>query len=950
MQPGSLLRGRETRRNYAINPSFETNELNWVNASGGVRTQISSNPLVGSKCLQVTFAAAGTFKYVGQSVTIPAGNSFVKASIAVRRISGAGFAKMRVGYRDGVSSGTITYGPLTDGVALSSGWTLLSVEQEIPSTTQHLVVIAYGADTAGGTSVSAGSSWAVDALTVSLGGAKSTTPEAIYFDGSTSTAGSINEWAGAPHRSESVQYEALGSDVRSYRSRVLVNGVERTHLSWRLGRDLLSDLPEQVSASAGITQASGTIRWGTRDDVSGVVTPWNPSSGWVPTEGDRVQIFVSHGTMEWQQFEGVVDDVEGDSSEYGLTSKIVDRIDDFSRPVNLPSIIGVMPPIEPADPFRRVGITPRYHLMVAMRRAGYFVTPPAEFGVVASIPAVGSMWPLTGTCLSCVAVTNPGLTPQQSGIYMSNATANYSPSTARAAGTTTQVTLCTDGVNPGVQAVTLYYGATAVALRVGGGNVSVRVNGTPIISADTSGATIFQVLLKSGSARLRTNAGTDSSAAYSPGSGSTEMTRVNVYADSDARFNGVQVSHPTQVSHEFASVGFTPTATVATGDMHDALAASAATQEVTCRDHLEDIGQSLLIPFWLDEKGHARAVQSDLLRAQGAAQIVNTRDDVTRLSWSRNLLGARSQVSANYDEMEVVTRRDYSLEVWASGETVSLGSGEEHLQIAQSPDDELWVMVDESLTVPGVTPLADANKGIGSMSGGVYTDGVNEAWATLPADPRLAVSLSRVNEGTWRFKFVAGELEPGKRVELRTWSSTFSGNTELWPYYWDKELARLRAKGRVRRMRKTRTPSIIGDRGPQLVLECGSWATGHLESNRTRVVDAIVDYVSSQVINPQPVIQDLGVIADPRRQLGDVVIIRSEKLLGVELRCLIVGVNNEFTRQGFRQSLSVRIISFRRLSVTYSEWDQQSPTQTYSEFTALSAQTYEQFTSTPEDI
>lgn len=738
------------------------------------------------------------------------------------------------------------------------------------------------------------------------------------------------------------------SDVQAYKSRILVNGVQRTHLSWDLGRDLSGDLPEQVVSGAGITQASGNIVWGTYDDVSGVVHPWNPSSGWVPVEGDRVQIFVSDGVTEWQQFEGVIDDAGGDASSYGITSKIVDRIDDFSRKVNLPAIVGTMPPTTPTGAFRRVGLSPRFHLMMAMRRAGYYVTPPAEFGTVLSVPAVGSMWPLLGECTSCNATSNSSLTPTQVGVFTSDVTANYTPTTARAVGTTTQITLGTNGTNTGTQTVTLYYGSSTVALRVGGTNVSVRINGSIIITQSTSNATIYQVLLKGGQATLRTNKGLNVSAAFDTGSGAQEMTRIQIYGDTNARLNGVLVSHPTQLVHEFASVNFVPSATVGTGAMHDALAASLSTKDTTCAEHLDEIGQALLIPFWIDETGKAQAVQSDVLRARPYVRVLTTKDDVTSFAWSRNLLGARSQVSATYDAMTVNLRRDYSLEVWSSNEAVSLGSGEDHFEFAETPDDEAWIMVDESLTIPGRDALADANKGIGSIAGGIYTDGVNEDWATLPSNPVLTVSLSKMNEGTWQFKHTTGTLTAGKQVELRTWSSTYTGRTELWPYWWDKELPRLRAKARVKRVQKTREPSIIGSRGPELVHDCGPWATGHLESNETTVVDQLIDYISGQVIDPQPVIEGLGIVADPRLQLGDVVLIRSEKLLGVELRCLIVGVNASFGDDGFKQNLSVRVISYTRISITYDEWTREGSSQSYDQFVALSAQTYNEFTTTLE--
>lgn len=198
------VREVKPKTNHAQNPSFETNELNWVSGAGGQRTQISTYPYVGSKCLQVEFAAAGTFKYVGQSTIITPGKSYIKASVAVRHITGAGFAKMRVGYRDHPTTGALTYGALTSGVPINADWSILNIGHAIPATTQHLVVIVYATDTAEGSAVAAGSSWAIDAMNISLGSADADTPEPNYFDGDTPAAGDYTySWEGVPGASTS---------------------------------------------------------------------------------------------------------------------------------------------------------------------------------------------------------------------------------------------------------------------------------------------------------------------------------------------------------------------------------------------------------------------------------------------------------------------------------------------------------------------------------------------------------------------------------------------------------------------------------------------------------------------------------------------------------------------------------------------------------------------------
>jgi len=337
-----------------------------------------------------------------------------------------------------------------------------------------------------------------------------------------------------------------------------------------------------------------------------------------------------------------------------------------------------------------------------------------------------------------------------------------------------------------------------------------------------------------------------------------------------------------------------------------------------------------------------------VLRSRPPVRTLTTLDDIKNLSWRRDLLGARTRVSANYEAATVNRRADYSLEVWASNEATVLGSNETHDTLIETPSDEAWIMVNEGLTVPGVSSLSAANKGIGTLAGGLYTDGVNEEWAVLPADV-LTVALTRIKQGVWRVRHTTKTLAAGKQVELRTWSSTFSGRTELWPYWWDKELPRLRAKALVKFVDKTFGPVTAGSVGPELTHDCKSWATGNLETNETTVIENIVNFIAAHVTNPEPIIEGLDIVYDPRLQLGDVVTVSSPSLLGVEFRCLIVGVSLG-ADGAYSQSLKVRIISVTQTGITYQQfadaWGHSASYETFN--TAWSAlSTYQEFNTNP---
>lgn len=739
--------------------------------------------------------------------------------------------------------------------------------------------------------------------------------------------------------------ELRSSDIREYQSYILVNGVIREALSWSVSRGLSGDLPEQVTSGAGITQATGSVEWGTVDPVTKEVHPWDPSSGWIPMAGDRVQIYVTDGVTDWPQFVGVIDDATGAIGEYGVASKIVDNIDKFSARMDLPALLDAMPPIDQGAP-RRMRLSPRFYLMAAMRRAGYFMSPQAEDGCVLSVPAIGSMWPLLGTLTRCQRNSDPTGSPIGN-VYMADVNAKYTPMVGRPATTPMSMSFGVPADNAGEVRMTCNYGDKNITMIFQNGQIRVSVNWVYVITKPADSATIFQLLLKNGQVRLRSNKGLDVSAAVSIGSGTTVLSRVDIVTATNGFVNGIQVSHPASTK-EFEAVNFTPTATVTTGQFHEALAAGRGTEDMTAKELLDEIGQALLMPFWIDEAGNAKVIASDVLRNRAPVRTLTTLDDIKSLSWRRDLLGIRTQVSANYDSATINRRADYSLEVWASNESIVMGSNESHDTLIETPSDEAWIMVDEGLTIPGFSPLDKANKGIGTLAGGLYTDGVNEEWAFLPADV-LTVDITRPKHGVWKIHHQTKALAAGKQVELRTWSGTFTGNTELWPYWWDKELPRLRAKAFVKFVQKTLGPVTAGKVGPELVHDCKTWATGHLETNETTIVQRIIDFIATQVTNPEPVIEGMDVVYDPRLQLGDVVTVSSPSLLGVEFRCLITGVDLS-AGDSYTQSLTVRIISVTQTGVTYKQFaDAWGGTASYETFnTAWGAiSTYTDFNNDP---
>lgn len=746
------------------------------------------------------------------------------------------------------------------------------------------------------------------------------------------------------------------SESALYVTRVLVNGVQREILSVDLDREITSDLPAQVVSGTGIQQATASVEWAGEELETGGRSPWNPSLGWIPTEGDRVQIFVSDGVSEWQRAEMRVDRSSG-SIGGGIASTLVDAIDDFSATVNIPALMGHMPPLEDGGPWRRVGLSTLYHTNEALRVAGFYTTPKREFNSVLDVPMQGSMWPSKGTVSFCQQQTDNLLSPlshaAEWGAARSDFTARYIPSFQNTISANLQMTIMVSSNHAGIATFDAMYGTARIRMRIDGTRAVQAYLGSTLVAslpaAQTSGAKIFSLLVKGSTWTLKLDNGATATGTQAVSSVTEKLSEIIIAALPNARVAAAQVSHPTAVTHEFSSLNFVATARVSVGNLGIGNGALPAVTNQSALELLSTIGEAKLQPMWIDETGKVQVVASDTLRNQAVVRDLTTLDDIFEMTWERSLLSSRSKVIAQYQEPSITARLNASVEVWSSTGSDVLASGEIREDIVSPPSGEDWILVDDTLQVPGLHTLELINKGVGSVGGGVYTDGVNEQWAALPAVNKLAVTMAKISANEWKITNTAKTLEAGHQVELRTFSEQFVGNTGLWPYWWGKELPIVRAKARVQWTDKERSPNIAGTKGPELTVNLGPWATG-FQGSETVAVDAISSFIAEQVMNPQPTIQGLRIVPDPRLQLGDVVTVSSPRLLGVTLRCLVVGLSENFSPSDYGQTLFLRVISVITNRLTYEQFAKAWPDA--SNYTSLSTaweaiSTYQDFNENP---
>lgn len=732
----------------------------------------------------------------------------------------------------------------------------------------------------------------------------------------------------------------VGSDALTYTSRVLVNGVQRPAMTWSVDRDLTGDLPEQVVAVSGIMQATGSVEWAWDETVDdGATNPWNSSSGWLPARGDRVEIFAGDGVSEWKQFHGLIDQTSGEILG-GLKSTLIDDFDKLSAEVSHSAMVSIMPPLarDGSEPYRRVGLHPLFYVDYALRRAGFFATPPREPFTNVYAPLQGTLWPAYGFLRSSVRHGLNNVAPW--GLSRRDFEVTYTPILDRPMSDTTQVTLLVDAAHAGPVDVFLDYGSAAHSLRlvVDSSRIAKAYKDDAEVCRVALGAgVVISMLAKSGTISLRTDKGATASGSFA--ASGPLMSGIRVNASTNASVAGLQVSHPATVSAEHMSTRWTPSAVFDTSDLRlTGIITAAPTIENRRVDSLvEEINKALLCAMWIDELGAMRWAASNTLRNREASKTVTSLEDIFSLSWESGLLQSASMVKVT-GKRPSITRGRWRNTLLARGTGDTIKS-EDELELFMEPEpNEDWIMPGLNFIEVGGEGNIWGSYNVPSYSAtGLYYTA--DGGTTTVAGLSCAITSDVIGMQKVLVKYSAGTWPSDVEGVLKT-SPTSGG---LWPKNRNEDLPRIVGAGKIKWYDSAVTANTPGGPGPELVHDTGYWA------NRTEsagVTQQIADYLAAQTAVPLPTINGLEVAYDPRLQLGDVIMVDSPDLLGVSIKALVVGVRNSAGTE-YSQSLSVRIIEasstyrtyedFNRnvsgVSLTYEQWEAIGPRpQTYTQF------------------
>lgn len=742
----------------------------------------------------------------------------------------------------------------------------------------------------------------------------------------------------------------VGGDVRELTTYALVNGVRREVESFTSDRDLAGDLPEQVAAGGGVSGGSGTIVWAQLEDMqSREMSPWHKPAGWPPSSGDRVVVYTTDGVTDFPRFTGAIDKSSGTVGG-GMQSTVIDDRDKLNATFTHEALLRHHTPFGEGNSYRSIGLNHWYPLTMALRKAGLYNTPPAVADVAVSVPMQGSMWPEAGTVTSAGGnggTIHAGFYTAPWGYAAEGFICTYQPRTTYDASQPLQITMMVAPDHAGVFYTDVQYTTgQQVRFRASAdrGLIAYWDGGsgyTSVLSLPASlmnGATMATLLVKGGVWTIRTDNGQQVSAAQVVSGGA--MLLVRGTAAAGARVAGWQVSRPNTASHEFASLRWTRSMRFTPGNLASTMDMMPRLENRSVAELVDEICKSALIAAWFDESGVFQLVSSDKLRGAVPVQTLTTLDDITELGWEDSLLSVRSKVEVTWKDPSISKGRSQRKELFrGSGDSMESA---DNIEVWATPDDDTeWFGVDRDLII-----LTDANWGTynskrGSFAGAFFS---NSAGTEVPTSGNpLTITTENVGSVALKINHVAGSLGSGIEVNLKTSPSAQA----MWAYLRGQNLPIIRGYGEGKWVDAVTASAILGPSyAPALTHELGYWGQEFFDGGS--VAQRLADFIASMVTAPAPTLSGVGVLYDPRRQLGDVITIQAG-ILDVTIQALIVGISESHAPGDHTQELTVRIISVTSTrKVTY---DELASAWTGGDYNALQAVwtglNYNNFTSNP---
>jgi len=714
---------------------------------------------------------------------------------------------------------------------------------------------------------------------------------------------------------------------------VTVNGVPREVDQASVTREMSNS----VLASDNVTAATCTVTWAQTDDLLALSpNPWDGAS-FQPKAADTLTVDMGYGSALARQITGVVDESSGSVATGQVSTDGVDAIDKLQKVVSFPPHMAVMPPVTEGGNFLAVNNTPLFTTDRILRACGFYATPKMEAGAIFSAPLMGSAWPELGTVTAASQTGFPSFPPSfintPWGVAPNSITADFMPVTPTKGNSKIDATFwisfkVRDTVpSSGVTQVLVYWGTKLIRLRVSSTRqIQVIADNDTLSStfvatmsaAQAAGAENF--LMRVTTAGVYTIYASNGNTATGTQSLATSMTTGSITKISLTSphqtgpiVGGLQLGFYTYDTH------LQPTTAVLSNPADTSgLDAVPAIRERVALDVLKEQAAAECAAMWIDELGVFRWRNRNDLMSSAPVATLTTLDDLLDLQWEYSAKQVRSGVAVASRKAKIIRSGVSNVTLYVgSGE--SLQSGQVTTDVVKPSDDESWFNIDTA----GWT-WQQLNRGETSMLGGVVVkDNTADVWASDVG--KLTYGWEVVDTETVVVTHTAGTLGSGETVVLKTAET----DAFLKPFRRDKSLPIVRGKGKVIWQDITTKASITGPaNAPLLEHDAGPWVQG-------AGLQTLADWIAADVTLPNPVLKDVPVVPDPRRQLADIVWLESPGFMNVRLRVLLTSISTSVSAGDMQQSIGCRVLEVQFTGTTNAQLDALEAARTNASFDTL---------------
>lgn len=729
----------------------------------------------------------------------------------------------------------------------------------------------------------------------------------------------------------------LAPGVPLWRRHIEVNGVARVASSMSWGGELSSDMPDAIGGVTGIQARTGRIAWVPQSAVESVPpSPWSRRSGWPPSPGDRIDIWVGDDDTSWKVFTGRIDKTTGDVDS--LVSTIVDDSDRLNRPISIEPVAYQMPGMMQSNGIYReyapVYVRPWYAMYKCLRLGGWGVSVPrGNVGFTSvSVDFQGSLYPDLGALAR--SSSDPTMAYGAGFTYLSSGSVGYEPRAHAAY------------VNgDGVRVWLRWTGSRAVA--------SIRFSDT---------RTLRFSIVRNASGSTTMNAQASVGGSVPDGGTLLGEVDVNFQVDSEdesqwielffpansqtIRYTVPSMSVPAGTPNGNAEGSFTLGYTFNTGTTMEyvafggtliaarvgnltvatwrAMSSHTTASRVrhwgmglgrlqriqrtienrSAADVLAEAGRATLTSMWLDETSTMQVAPSDVLYAQRAVHTVTTAQDIFALGWEESIQATRRMVHVDYQEVAYSYMRREKVLLYQPSSAAQLdGGGVVYEDFIKPDDDSEWIWPDTRLQDVNGHEY-DFNNGNGSFYGASVdnSNGVN-TWGR-----DLTVSLEKLGLRTLKFS-----ISTSRSTEMEL--STPDDAESLFPRRRDEPLPLIRGYGLVTLADAVKDGASIGPSwAPDLTHELDYWG-------RADDAQRIADWLSERLATPLITLTNLEVAYDPRIQLGDVLLVDSETFMGFSAEVLVIGKAESHDGAESTLTLTVRVVRTMTTYATYEAFE-----------------------------